>query len=107
MPKILIPFALILAGICGCAMLGSWKAIPPPGGCDQCHTKQISANWEAAIVPARITSETGTEPWQSPESVVPEEPSPLEEKKLTEQRCFRCHNAPDLKHRKYRGRYHH
>ena len=30
----------------GCAMFSAWKTIPPPGGCDQCHTVPISANWQ-------------------------------------------------------------
>lgn len=98
---------LALTLICGCAMFGSWKAIPPPGGCDRCHTKPISANWQVAVTAATITDETGRNPWQKPESVLPPETSPLEQKKITEQRCFRCHKGPDKAHTEYRGRYHH
>jgi hypothetical protein len=28
----------LFALLAGCAMFKSWQAIPPPGGCDQCHT---------------------------------------------------------------------
>jgi len=98
---------LVAAALCGCAMFGAWKAIPPPGGCDQCHTKKISANWQVAYTPATIHAETGKEPWQKPESVLPNEPSPLEQRKITEQRCFRCHKTPDKVHAEYKGRYHH
>ncbi len=98
---------LVPAFLIGCAMFGSWKAIPPPGGCDQCHTQQISADWQIAYAPATIHSETGQEPWQRPESILPAQPSSLEQKKITEERCFRCHKGPDKAHVEYKGRYHH
>ena len=78
----------------GCAMFGSWKSIPPPGGCDQCHTLPISTTGRSAYKPATLNDETGRTPWQQPESCLPPETSPLEEKKVTEQRCFRCHKGP-------------
>lgn len=94
--------------ICGCAMFGAWKTIPPPGGCDQCHKLEISDNWTVAVGTARLTDEQGKNYWQQPESVLTAEPtSPLEEQKITEQRCFRCHKEPDKAHRQYKGRYHH
>lgn len=99
---------LIMSGFCwGCAMLGSWKAIPPPGGCDQCHTRPINANWQIAYKAVTLNDETGKAAWQKPESILPPEPSPMEQKKVTEQRCFRCHKGPDKSHTEYRGRYHH
>ena len=105
--KRLFPFFLTVL-VFGCAMLGSWKAIPPPGGCDQCHVKAISANWQVAYKPVTLTDETGgKEAWQKPESVLPPETSPLEQKKITEQRCFRCHKSPNKAHTEYEGRYHH
>lgn len=104
--KRLIPLFLIAIAF-GCAMFGSWKAIPPPGGCDQCHVKQISANWQVSYKPVTLTRETGEEAWQKPESVLPPETSPLEQKKITEQRCFRCHKSPDKIHTEYKGSYHH
>lgn len=91
----------------GCGMFGSWKAIPPPGGCDQCHTQQISADWQLAYRPVTLNDETGREVWQKAESVLPEEESPLEQQKVTEQRCFRCHKGPDKAHTTYKGSYHH
>lgn len=100
----LLPVTVFVAG---CAMFGSWKAIPPPGGCDQCHTGQISADWQVAYSPPVLTDETGKNPWQRPESVLPPQSSPLEQKKVTEERCFRCHKGPDKAHTEYRGRYHH
>jgi len=96
-----------ISAIWGCAMFTSWKAIPPPGGCDQCHTKAIGNNWQIAMTTAIVHDETGREPWQRPESMLPPESSPLEQQKITEQRCFRCHKGPNRAHIQYRGRYHH
>lgn len=95
------------AVLVGCAMFGTWRSIPPPGGCDQCHTLPISANWEVAFTPVTLHDETGREPWQRPESVLPPESSPLEQMKVTEERCFRCHKGPNKAHTEYKGRYHH
>jgi len=36
MKYVLLLILVAVAG--GCAMFTSWKSIPPPGGCDQCHT---------------------------------------------------------------------
>jgi len=91
----------------GCAMLGSWRAIPPPGGCDQCHRKQISNDWTIAYAPAQINDERGLKSWQGEGSVLQPQPSPLEQKKVTEQQCFRCHKSPNRAHKEFRGRYHH
>jgi len=104
--KRLLPIFLT-AIVCGCAMFGSWKAIPPPGGCDQCHVKKISADWQVSYKPVTLTDETGEEAWQKPTSVLPPESSPLEQRKVTEQRCFRCHKGPDKIHTEYKGSYHH
>jgi hypothetical protein len=107
MKKVLAP-AFLLLFVLGCAMFGTWRAIPPPGGCDRCHTGQISADWRVTLAAATIHDETVTEPWQHPESVILEKPeSPLDVRKITEERCFRCHKEPDLAHREFRGRYHH
>lgn len=103
----LLFFLAVAALVCGCAMFGSWKAIPPPGGCDRCHTKAISANWEVAFSPVALHDERDIPSWQRPESVLPPETSPMEEMKVTEERCFRCHKGPDKAHTEYRGRYHH
>jgi hypothetical protein len=97
----------LAAFLVGCAMFGSWKAIPPPGGCDRCHTRPIKGDWQVAFSPVVLTDETGREPWQKQESVLPPEPSSLQQQKVTEERCFRCHKGPDRAHIEYRGRYHH
>ncbi|BCR07047.1 c-type cytochrome [Desulfuromonas versatilis] len=107
MKKTLLPLILICSLAWGCAMLGSWKAIPAPGGCDQCHTQPIGNDWQLAYEPPTLTSETGREAWQSSGSMAPAEASPLEQQKISEQRCFRCHKGPDKAHTEYKGRYHH
>ncbi len=107
MKKTLLPLLLISALGWGCVMFGSWKSIPAPGGCDKCHSKPISNDWQVAYEPPTLTSETGKETWQKQESVLPPEPSQLEQQKITEQRCFRCHKGPDRAHTEYKGRYHH
>jgi hypothetical protein len=108
MVRMLLLVFLLVIGICGCAMFGAWKSIPPPGGCDRCHKVAISNNWTVTVSAAKLTDERGHNYWQQPESIAPEEPaSPLEEKKITEQRCFRCHKEPNKAHRKYLGTYHH
>lgn len=105
--KLLLPLILLSLMVGGCAMFRSWKSIPPPGGCSECHTGEISANWKVAYTPVLLTDETDRNPWQKQESVLPPETSPLEQKKITEQRCFRCHKGPNKAHADYKGRYHH
>lgn len=107
MKKGLIFLGLFLVVGWGCSMFHAWKAIPPPGGCNKCHTLPISSDWQLAYRPATIHNETGKNVWQTPESVQPPQPSPLEQKKVTEERCFRCHKSPDQAHIGYKGRYHH
>lgn len=97
-------FLLIL----GCGFLGNWKSIPPPGGCEQCHAKQISANWQVAYRPADINDEQDRNRWQRPQALSPvDPPAQLEQTKITEQQCFRCHKGPDRAHMEYKGRFHH
>jgi hypothetical protein len=91
----------------GCSMFGAWKSIPPPGGCDKCHTVPISSNWKVAYSAPTLTDESMKNSWQQPESVLPRQPSPLEQTKVTEERCFRCHKGPDRAHTEYKGVYHH
>lgn len=104
-----VTLLLVLSlAVLGCTMFRAWKAIPPPGGCDQCHTEPISNDWQVAYKPATINDETGRYAWQQPESMAPPaDRSRLEEKKLSEQRCFRCHKGPNRAHIEYQGRYHH
>lgn len=91
----------------GCAMIGGWRSIPPPGGCDRCHTVAINADWRATITAAQLSREDGTPPWQQEGAVLPTPPSPVEQQLLQDERCFRCHREPDGSHQGYRGRYHH
>jgi len=104
-----ILFTVILTAITlsGCVMFTSWTSIPPPGGCDRCHTVAINANWRATITPVQLTREDGTPPWQQEESVLPAATAPAEQQLLSDERCFRCHREPDDSHREQSGRYHH
>lgn len=97
---------LVLFVVGGCAMFGSWRAIPPPGGCDRCHQVPVSANWTAVYVPATMLDDQGHLPWQRPE-FPPVGTSGLEERMVTEQPCFDCHQGPNRAHGSYKGRYHH
>jgi hypothetical protein len=107
MKKTLLLASLIVVCGWGCTMFASWKSIPPPGGCDSCHTQAISANWQLAYAPVTLTDETGKYSWQTPDAVMPDDSSPLEQQKVTEERCFRCHKGPDKAHAERQGRYHH
>ena len=100
-------FLVLSLAVWGCSRFHSWTAIPPPGGCEQCHTVAISYDWQVAYQPVTLNDESARLSWQRPESVAPPEGMPLEEKKVTEQRCVRCQKGPDKAHTKYQGRYHH
>ena len=108
-------YALLLLSGCvftisGCAMFTSWKSIPPPGGCDQCHTVEISTNWKVAYVPATVSDERGRLPFQTPEYNQPTlggQQSPLDAKKVEEKACFDCHRAPTSAHKGRKGSFHH
>lgn len=96
--------------ISGCNMFHAWKSIPPPGGCDQCHTADISANWRATYKPVSIPDERGRLAFQTPEYNQPNlggQQSPLEAKKVEEKACFDCHKAPTPAHKQHKGRFHH
>jgi len=101
---------LSLAG--GCAMLMSWKAIPPSGGCDQCHTVPISTNWQVSYRTVALTDERGsdrpyfqTEKYNVPPSDRPR--SSLDIRKVDELPCFECHKSPSPAHKGRVGRFHH
>ena len=49
----------------GCSMFTAWKSIPPPGGCDQCHSVEIATNWRVTYQAARLTDERGHEYFQT------------------------------------------
>ena len=100
----------VVMGLEGCAMFGAWKSIPPPGGCDQCHTVSISTNWQVAYHAANVADERGRQSFQTPEynSVIKGGmESPIETKKVEELRCFECHKEPTPAHRERKGRFHH
>jgi hypothetical protein len=107
--KKLLWILLPAVAVCGCAMLGAWKGktIPPPGGCDQCHSVPIFANWKATITPVTLSDEFGRESWQKETSILPPEEAPIQQQKVTGEPCFRCHEGPSRAHAKRLGRYHH
>lgn len=91
-------------------MFTAWKSIPPPGGCDQCHTVAISANWQTTYKTASISDERGRLSFQTPENNQPNlggQESPMESKKVEEKACFDCHKAPTPAHKSHKGRFHH
>lgn len=91
-------------------MFNAWKAIPPPGGCDQCHTLPISSQWQVAYKAPILSDERNRDYFQTPEYNRPsgDRPlSPLETRKVEEQKCFDCHKAPNASHKGRMGRYHH
>lgn len=110
MNRILLISLAVSLCLGGCAMFTAWKSIPPPGGCDQCHTVAISTNWQISYQAATIADERGRQPFQTPEYnvVIPGRgTSPAETKKVEELQCFECHNSPTPAHRERKGRFHH
>lgn len=112
MPKSLVwPFLAGACLICGCAMFPAWKTIPPPGGCDQCHTVPISANWQVTYSPAALTDESSKkEYFQTQQYTMPktgQASSSLELRKVEDLKCFDCHKSPNAAHKGRMGRFHH
>ncbi len=106
-PLVAVPFLLSLTA---CAMFSAWKSIPPPGGCDQCHTAQISADWQVTYKAPILTDERGREYFQTPEYTMPKTDQPssvLDLRKVEELKCFECHKSPSPTHTGRTGRYHH
>lgn len=103
--------ALLLIALSGCSMFTAWKSIPPPGGCDQCHTVEVAANWSVGYQPVALSNSQGQLPFQSPQYNTPirsnQPASALELRKNEESRCFECHKSPNDKHTERTGRYHH
>jgi len=95
----------------GCSMFTAWRSIPPPGGCDQCHTAQINNNWKIAYKAPNLSDERNREAFQTPEYNLPStgqgSPSSLEVRKIQELKCFECHKSPNSEHIKRSGRFHH
>ena len=107
---LIIAFLGLSMALTGCSMFSSWKSIPPPGGCDQCHTVAISTNWQIAYQPAVVADERGRQFFQTPEynlALKGTQQSPLETKKVEEKACFSCHKSPTQAHRERKGRFHH
>lgn len=102
--------AVLVCGIEGCTMFTAWKSIPPPGGCDQCHTAAISTNWKITYQAAVIADERGRQAFQTPEynqASSTFKGSPLESKKVEELACFECHKTQTPAHAGKKGRFHH
>jgi hypothetical protein len=108
MQLLLIP---MLAMIYGCTMFSSWKSIPPPGGCDQCHTLPIATDWQLAFKTAVLTDEKRKgEAFQTEQYTMAQTSKPssaLDLRKMEEQKCFECHKAPNNAHKERLGRFHH
>lgn len=110
MKHVLLLIGIAVTGLGGCAMFTSWKSIPPPGGCDQCHSVSISSNWRVAYQPVTVADERARQAFQTPEynrRTSGQQNSPLEHKKIEELRCFECHKSPTPAHKGRMGRFHH
>lgn len=93
-----------------CTMFTAWRAIPPPGGCEECHKVPISANWQVTYKPAVLSDERNRVYFQTEEysqTAAGKPTSPADKRKLEELTCFECHNAPDSAHRTMKGKFHH
>ena len=110
MKSALLALTVLVCGVSGCTMFTAWKSIPPPGGCDQCHSLEISANWKVIYKAATVADERGRLSFQTPEynqPVTGRQESPLDAKKVEEKACFDCHKAPTPAHKERKGRFHH
>lgn len=110
MKFILSAVMVLIFTISGCAMFSYRKSIPPPGGCDQCHTLPISSNWQVSYQVANVADERGRLSFQTPEYNQPvpgKQENPLETKKVEEKACFDCHRLPNPQHRERKGNFHH
>jgi len=108
--KRLLFIAIMLSTLTACKMFTAWRTIPAPGGCADCHTVPISANWNLAYRPATLNDERGGQSFQQPESLQPNIQKPksvLETQKVEQLPCFDCHNAPDAAHKQLKGSFHH
>ena len=108
---VVLGMGVVLMILVGCNMFRAWKAIPPPGGCDQCHTVPISANWTVSYKVATLSDESGKLSFQTEQyTMQPTEKkgtSMLDLRKTEEQKCFECHKAPNQAHKDKAGRFHH
>ncbi len=101
----------LLLVLAGCTMFRAWQAIPPPGGCDQCHTVPINANWSVAVTPVALSDESGKLSFQSEQYTMKTSEkqgmSTLDLRKTEEQKCYQCHKTPNSSHKDKAGRFHH
>ena len=96
--------------IAGCTMFKTWQAVPPPGGCDQCHTQPMGKNWFATYQAPILNDEKNRLYFQTGQYTMPNTSKPLsslEVRKVEEVKCFDCHNAPNRAHKGRTGRFHH
>ncbi len=112
MHRLVLAVPVIFSLTCGCAMFSAWKSIPPPGGCDQCHTLPISSNWQVAYKAITLSSERNpNQPYfQTEQYTVTQTGKPassLETQKVEELKCFECHKSPSPAHKERKGRFHH
>ena len=101
---------ILLFSLTGCTMFSSWKSIPPPGGCDQCHSLPIGHKWKALYNPVTLSRHDNTEVFQTPDYNMPQTDKPLskmEIQKLEEAQCFDCHRSPSPAHKERKGKFHH
>lgn len=107
-PLLLVAFSAFLTT--GCAMLMSWKSIPPPGGCDQCHSVPINTNWQVAYKAPILTDERERPYFQTEGYTMPRPDKPassLDIRKVEELPCFECHKSPTPAHKGRIGKFHH
>lgn len=106
-----IPFIfLAFISLSACSMFTAWRAIPAPGGCDECHKVPISNNWQISYKPATLTNEQNRPSFQTEAATMPRQDRPasnLDLKKIEELPCFDCHNSPDVSHKPLKGKFHH
>ncbi len=79
MKKILLPILMLSSFLFlsqGCAMLSSWKTIPPPGGCDQCHAVPISYNWQLVYKAPNLSDERDRLSFQTEQGVMTQSTKP-------------------------------
>lgn len=102
---------IISCFLTGCQMLTAWRSIPPPGGCDQCHTAAISNNWKISYQAPNLSDERNKQAFQTPEyntrQMPDNSPSSLQVRKVQDLKCFECHSAPNPVHKSRSGKYHH
>lgn len=107
-PLLILP--ILVASVAGCAMVSAWKTIPPPGGCSQCHTVAISADWTVAYKAPVLTDERNRNYFQTEKYSMPQSSRPassLDIRKVEDLPCFECHKSPNVAHKGRMGHYHH